>query len=58
MTQDFQAWLSVTWPEEGFEDLYRDDFINAVGQVSRRKLEWLETGPYQCALLKRGVMKR
>jgi len=46
------------WPEEGFEDLYRDDFIMAAGRVSRRKLNRLETGPYQRALLRRGVTKK
>jgi len=46
---------SKVWPEEGFEDLYRDDFIMAAGCVSRRKLNRMETGPYQQALLNRGV---
>jgi len=46
------------WPEEGFEDLFRDDFIMAAGRVSRRKLNRLQTGPYQCALLRRGVTKK
>jgi len=45
----------VVWPEEGFEDLYRDDFIMASGRVARRKLDRLATGPYQRALLRRGV---
>jgi len=27
----------------------------AAGRVARRKLDWLETGPYQRALLRRGV---
>ena len=58
MAQDFQTHSSATWPKEGFEDLFRDDFVNAVGWVSRRKLEWLETEPYRCTLLKRGVSKR
>jgi len=48
----------VAWPEEGFEDLFRDDFIMAAGRVSRKKLDRLETGPYQRALLRRGVSKR
>jgi len=43
------------WLEEEFEDLYRDDFIRVSGRVSRRKLDRLETGPYQRALLRRGV---
>jgi len=45
----------VIWPEEGFEDLYRDDFIMASSRVARRKLDRLATGPYQRALLRRGV---
>jgi len=48
----------VAWPEEGFEDLFRDDFIMAADRVSRRKLNWITTGPYQRALLQRGVSKR
>jgi len=36
----------VAWPEEGFEDLFRDDFIMAAGRVSRRKLDRIEVGPY------------
>jgi len=43
------------WPEEGFEDLFRDDFIMAAGRVGRRKLNRMETGPYQRALLNRGI---
>ena len=43
------------WPEEGFEDLYQDDFIRASGRVSQRKLDRLETGPYQQAVLRRGI---
>jgi len=58
LAQDFQTCSSVTWPKEGFDDLYQDDFINAVGWVLRQKLKWLETGPYQCALLSRGVTKK
>ena len=38
------------WPEEGFEDLFQDDFIRASGCVARRKLDRMETGPYQQAL--------
>jgi len=48
----------VAWPEEGFEDLFRDDFIMAAGRVLRRKLSRLTTGPYQHALLCQGVSKR
>ena len=53
--QDFYDWSSKVWPEEGFEDLYRDNFIRASSHVTRRKLDWLETGPYQWALLHHGV---
>jgi len=53
--QTFYERSSVTWPEEGFEDLYRDDFIRAGGRVTRRKLDRLNTGPYQHALLRRGI---
>ena len=47
----------MAWPEEGFEDLYCNDFIRAAGWVSRRKLDRIETGPYQHALLRHGVSK-
>ena len=53
--QDFYDRSSKVWPEEGFEDLFRDNFIMASGRVARRKLDRLETGPYQRALLCRGV---
>jgi len=33
----------VAWPKEGFEDLFRDDFIRAAGQVLRRKLDRITT---------------
>jgi len=45
----------VTWPEEGFEDLFQDDFIRANGRVAQRKLDRLNTGPYQRALLCCGI---
>jgi len=48
----------VAWPKEGFEDLFRDDFIMAAGWVLRRKLVRITTGPYQHALLRRGISKR
>ena len=56
--QEFQTCLLVVWPEESFENLYWDNFINAVGWVLRRKLQQLNTRPYQHALLMRGVTKR
>ena len=48
----------MAWPKEGFEDLFRDDFTMAASRVSRRKLNRLETSPYQRALLHQGVSKR
>ena len=47
----------MAWPEEAFDNLYQDNFINMVGCVLRRKLQQLNTRPYQCALLMRGVTK-
>jgi len=44
--------------EDGFTDLYRADFISAVGRVSRRKMERLHASPYYHALLRRGLSKR
>ena len=41
-----------------FAPSVRDDFIRAAGHVSRRKLNRLVCGPYQRALLRRGVSKR
>jgi len=53
--QDFYERSLKIWPEEGFEDLFRDDFIRASSHVARRKLDQMETGPYQRALLRRGI---
>ena len=53
--QSFYDRSSKVWPEEGFEDLFRDDFICAAGCVARRKLDRIETGPYQQALLRCGI---
>ena len=39
-------------------DLYRANFISAIGCVSRRKLERLHTSPYHHALLRQGISKR
>ena len=43
---------------DGFSDLYRANFINAVGRMSRRKLERLHASPYHHALLRWGISKR
>ena len=42
-------------PIEGFGDLHHRDFVSIAGRVSRRKLDRLVLGPYQQAVLKRGV---
>ena len=42
-------------PIEGFGDLHHRDFVSIAGHVSRRKLDWLVLGPYQWAVLRRGV---
>ena len=56
--QSYYDRSSVAWPKEGFEDLFRDDFIMASGRVARRKLDRLATSPYQRTLLRRGVTKK
>ena len=45
-------------PIEGFGDLHHRDFVSIAGRVSRRKLDRLVLGPYQRALLRRGVHRR
>ena len=45
-------------PIEGFGDLHHWDFVAIAGRVSRRKLDRLVLGPYQRAVLRRGVHHR
>ena len=45
-------------PIEGFGDLHHRDFVSIAGRVSRCKLDRLVLGPYQRAVLKRGVNRR
>ena len=45
-------------PIEGFGDLHHRDFVSIAGRVSRRKLDRLVLGPYQQAVLRRGVHRR
>ena len=54
----FWARSNTDRTEDGFTDLYRADFISAVGRVSRRKMERLHASPYHHALLRRGISKR
>ena len=45
-------------PIEGFGDLHHRDFVSIAGRISRRKLDRLVLGPYQRAVLRRGVHRR
>ena len=45
-------------PIEGFGDLHHRDFVSIAGRVSHRKLDRLVLGPYQRAVLRRGVHRR
>ena len=45
-------------PIEGFGDLHHRDFVPILGRVSRRKLDRLVLGPYQRAVLRRGINRR
>jgi len=56
--QEFFQRSNTADPQTGFPELHRSDFITAVGRVSHRQLDRLEVGPYQMALLKRGLSKR
>ena len=55
---EFYARSNTDRTKDGFTDLYRADFISAVGRVSRRKMERLHASPYHHALLRRGLSKR
>ena len=43
--------------QDGFEDLYRRDFIHAISHVARRKLTRHHLDPYQCAAFRRGIIR-
>ena len=43
--------------QDGFEDLYRADFIHAISHVARRKLCRHHLDPYQRAAFRRGVVR-
>ena len=49
---------NMATPIEGFGDLHHRDFVSIAGRVSRRKLDRLVLGPYQRAVLRRGVHRR
>ena len=42
--------------QDGFEDLYRYDFIHAISRVARRKLSRHHLDPYQRAAFRRGIV--
>ena len=43
--------------QDGFEDLYRHDFIHAISRVARRKLARHHLDPYQCATFRHGIVR-
>ena len=43
--------------QDGFEDLYRRDFIHAISRVARRKLARYHLDPYQRAAFRRGIVR-
>ena len=43
--------------QDGFEDLYRHDFIHAISRVARRKLSCHHLDPYQRAAFRRGIVR-
>ena len=42
--------------QDGFEDLYRRDFIHTISHVARRKLSRHHLDPYQHAAFRRGIV--
>ena len=43
--------------QDGFEDLYRRDFIHAISHVARRKLSRHQLDLYQCAAFRHGIVR-
>ena len=43
--------------QDGFEDLYRCDFIHAISRVARRKLSRHHLDPYQRAAFRCGIIR-
>ena len=44
--------------QDGFPDLYRQDFVHALSWVARRKLTCHQLDPYQRAAFQRGIVRR
>ena len=42
--------------QDGFEDLYRRDFIHAISHVARHKLARHQLDPYQCAAFHHSIV--
>ena len=59
MVQEFFKCSNTHNPDQDdFGDLYRDNFILAMGRVAHCKLNCYTLDPYQHAFLKRGLNKR
>ena len=43
--------------QDGFEDLYRHDFIHVISHVAHRKLAHHHLNPYQCTTFRRGIVR-
>ena len=43
--------------QDGFEDLYRRDFIHAISRIARRKLSHHHLDPYQHAAFRHGIVR-
>ena len=57
MASDFHHRSNTHDPDQdGFEDLYRRDFIHAISRVARRKLARHHLDLYQCAAFRRGIV--
>ena len=54
---NFHRWSNTHDPDQdGFEDLYRWDFIHAISHVARRKLAHHHLDPYQHAAFRCGIV--
>ena len=55
---DFHRWSNTYDPDQdGFEDLYRRDFIHAISRVARHKLACHHLDPYQRAAFHRSIVR-
>ena len=57
-THKFYCRSNTHYPDEdGFEDLYCQDFIHTISRVACRKLVCHQLDPYQCAAFCRGIVR-